>query len=41
MSVPMPRPFQQWTVLAHGRLTQFDAGILSVAGDIHMPVGRP
>jgi hypothetical protein len=36
----MPRRFQQWTVLPHGRLMQFDDDILSVAGDIHMPVGR-
>jgi hypothetical protein len=35
----MPRTFEQWTVLPHGRLTQFDENILSVTGDIHMPIG--
>jgi hypothetical protein len=35
----MPRPFQKWTVLPHGRLTPIDDDILSVVGDIHMPIG--
>ena len=35
----MPRAFQQWTVLPHGRLTQVDENIVTVVGDIHMPVG--
>jgi hypothetical protein len=33
------RPFQEWTVLPHDRLLQLDENILTVAGDIHMPVG--
>ena len=35
----MPRALQEWTVLPHGHLTQLDDNILTVTGDIHMPVG--
>ena len=35
----MPRTLQEWTVMPHGHLTQFDDNILSVTGDLHMPVG--
>jgi glyoxylase-like metal-dependent hydrolase (beta-lactamase superfamily II) len=33
------KPFEQWTVLAHGRLTEVDEGLLTVTGDLHMPIG--
>jgi hypothetical protein len=36
----MPRVFQQWTVLPHGPLTQIDENIVTVAGEIHMPIGE-
>jgi hypothetical protein len=35
----MPRALQEWTVLPHGHLTQLDDNILTVTGDLHMPVG--
>jgi hypothetical protein len=34
----MTQPFQQWTVLPHGKLSQVDDNILSVVGEIHMPL---
>ena len=34
----MTQPFQQWTVLPHGKLVQVDDGILTVVGEIHMPL---
>ena len=34
----MTKPFQQWTVLPHGKLVQIDDNILTVVGDIHMPL---
>jgi hypothetical protein len=34
----MTRPFQQWKVLPHGKLTAIDADILTVTGEIHMPL---
>ncbi|MES2016058.1 MAG: hypothetical protein V4484_06135 [Pseudomonadota bacterium] len=34
----MTHPFQQWTVLPHGKLSQIDDHILSVVGEIHMPL---
>ena len=34
----MTKPFQHWTVLPHGKLVQVDENILSVVGDIHMPL---
>jgi hypothetical protein len=35
----MPKPFAHWTVLPHGMLTQIDDGMLTVVGDLHMPIG--
>ena len=35
----MPRPFTEWKVLPHGRLTVVEDGILTVVGNIPMPVG--
>src|SRR5689334_11081259 len=35
----MPRVLQRWTVLPHGPLTHVDENILTVTGDIHMPLG--
>src|SRR6185369_5421525 len=34
----MTKPFEQWTVLPHGKLTQIDENILTVVGEIHMPL---
>lgn len=34
----MTQPFQQWTVLPHGRLLQIDEGMLTVVGEIPMPL---
>jgi hypothetical protein len=34
----MTKPFQQWTVLPHGKLVQVDEKILTVVGEIHMPL---
>lgn len=34
----MTKPFQQWTVLPHGKLVQVDDDILTVVGQIHMPL---
>ncbi|RVC80670.1 hypothetical protein EN745_12245 [Mesorhizobium sp. M4A.F.Ca.ET.022.05.2.1] len=36
----MPKPFKEWKVLPHGRLTSVDDNILTVTGDIPMPVGN-
>jgi hypothetical protein len=33
------RPFTEWTVLPHGKLGQLDNNILTVTGDLHMPLG--
>jgi len=35
----MPKPFTEWTVLPHGKLTRLDDNLLSVTGDLRMPVG--
>jgi hypothetical protein len=35
----MPKPFTRWTVLPHGKLSRLDDNLLSVTGDIHMPIG--
>jgi hypothetical protein len=35
----MPKPFTEWKVLPHGKLTAIEDGILTVVGDIPMPVG--
>jgi hypothetical protein len=34
----MTRPFQQWKVLPHGKLSEIDVNILTVTGDIRMPM---
>jgi len=34
----MTKPFQQWTVLPHGKLVPIDENILTVVGEIHMPL---
>jgi hypothetical protein len=36
----MPKPFSEWTVLPHGRLTRLDENILTVTGLLKMPVGE-
>ncbi len=36
----MPQPFTEWKVLPHGRLTAVEDGMLTVTGDIPMPVGN-
>lgn len=36
----MPKTFEHWTVLPHGPLEAIDDGILTVAGDIPMPLGN-
>jgi hypothetical protein len=33
----MAKPFEQWTVLPHGKLTRVDDDILTVTGVLHMP----
>lgn len=35
----MTKPFTEWTVLPHGKLVRIDDNILSVVGDLHMPIG--
>ena len=35
----MPKPFKEWTVLPHGKLTRLDDNLLCVTGDLHMPLG--
>ena len=34
----MTKPFKHWKVLPHGKLKQIDDDILTVTGDIHMPL---
>lgn len=34
----LTQPFQKWTVLPHGKLVQIDENILTVVGEIHMPL---
>jgi hypothetical protein len=36
----MPKPYQQWTVLPHGKLAQIDEGMLTVTGELRMPLGN-
>ena len=35
----MTKPFQQWKVLPHGKLTEVDENVLTVTGELHMPLG--
>src|SRR5689334_20721835 len=37
--IRMTKPFREWTVLPHGKLTRLDDNILTVTGRIHMPLG--
>jgi hypothetical protein len=34
----MTKSFEEWKVLPHGKLTQVDENILTVTGDLHMPL---
>jgi len=34
----MTQPFQQWKVLPHGKLSEIDDNILTVTGEIRMPI---
>jgi hypothetical protein len=36
----MPKPLTEWTVLPHGRLEEIDEGILTVTGQIGMPLAK-
>jgi hypothetical protein len=36
----MPKAYQQWKVMPHGPLVEIDDGILTVVGQIHMPLGN-
>lgn len=36
----MPKNLQKWTILPHGALDEIDDGILTVTGDIPMPLGN-
>jgi hypothetical protein len=36
----VPKFHEQWTVLPHGRIEEVDEGILTVEGDIPMPLGK-
>jgi hypothetical protein len=36
----MPKILQEWTVRPHGELQEIDDGLLTVAGEIHMPLGN-
>lgn len=36
----MARPFDRWTVLPHKRLVQLDDNLLTVEGELPMPVGQ-
>ena len=35
----MPRPFTEWTVLPHGKLSRLSDNMLTVTGELHMPLG--
>lgn len=35
----MARPFDRWTVLPHGRLTRIDDNLLTVEGELPLPLG--
>ncbi len=34
----MTQPFQKWKVLPHGKLSEIDHNLLTVVGEIHMPL---
>jgi|SRR5215207_1226408 len=35
----MTKPMKEWTVLPHGQLTQVDEGLLTVVGELKIPLG--
>ena len=35
----MTKPYEHWNVLPHGKLSEIDDGILTVEGQIRMPLG--
>lgn len=35
----MPKPFKEWTVLPHGKLSRVDDDLLTVTGEMKMPIG--
>jgi hypothetical protein len=36
----MPKILEKWTVMPHGQLTQLEAGLWTVTGELHMPLTR-
>lgn len=36
----MPKPFDTWKVLPHGKLTEVDDNLLTVVGRLQMPIGE-
>jgi len=36
----MPQPFQAWKVLPHGKLTVIDENLVTVVGNLPMPLGE-
>ncbi|MDB4995233.1 MAG: hypothetical protein JWM74_2665 [Myxococcaceae bacterium] len=36
----MSKPFKEWTVLPHGKLSKVDDNVLTVAGELPMPLGK-
>lgn len=36
----MTRPFETWKVLPHGKLTALEDNLLTVVGELHMPLGE-
>jgi hypothetical protein len=36
----MPKPFTEWKVLPHGKLTTLDPDLMTVEGDLPMPLGK-
>jgi hypothetical protein len=36
----MTKPMKEWTVLPHGKLTQVDEGLLTVVGELKMPLAE-
>jgi hypothetical protein len=35
----MPKVLKEWTVLPHGKLSKLDDNLLTVVGELHMPIG--
>lgn len=38
--IAIMKPFEHWTVLPHGRLTQIEPNLLTVTGDVKMPLAH-